>query len=98
MFPGTTRRQFILTGLTTLLTSTLLNPDSYVCSPSPLKTCPRSTRKSRVMIDPGHGGKDPRAIRYGGTEEKHVVPDTAKYLQAMLTMNDADGRYSCSPV
>lgn len=92
MFPGTTRRQLILTGLTTLLTSTLLNPVSYACSPSPLKTRPRSTRKPRVMIDPGHGGKDPGAIGYGGTEEKHVVLDTAKYLQAMLTMNDVDAR------
>lgn len=92
MFPGTTRRQIILTGLTTLLSSTLLNPASYACSPSPLKTRPRSTRKPRVMIDPGHGGKDPGAIGYGGTEEKHVVLDTAKYLQAMLTMNDVDAR------
>ena len=92
MFPGTTRRQIILTGLTTLLSSTLLNPVSYACSPSPLKTRPRSTRKPRVMIDPGHGGKDPGAIGYGGTEEKHVVLDTAKYLQAMLTMNDVDAR------
>ncbi|ENY3730649.1 hypothetical protein A3N51_05735 [Enterobacter kobei] len=92
MFPGTTRRQLILTGLTTLLSSTLLNPVSYACSPSPLKTRPRSTRKPRVMIDPGHGGKDPGAIGYGGTEEKHVVLDTAKYLQAMLTMNDVDAR------
>ncbi|HGU9824305.1 TPA: N-acetylmuramoyl-L-alanine amidase [Enterobacter cancerogenus] len=50
------------------------------------------------MIDPGHGGKDPGTIGYGGTDEKHVVPDTAIYLQAMLTMNDADGRYPCSPV
>lgn len=92
MFPGTTRRQLILTGLTTLLSSTLLNPVSYACSPSPLKTRPRSTRKPRVMIDPGHGGKDPGAIGYGGTEEKHVVLDTAKYLQAMLTMYDVDAR------
>jgi len=37
-----------------------------------------------MMIDPGQGGKDPGAIGYGGTEEKHIVLDTAKYLQAML--------------
>ncbi|HFQ9141179.1 TPA: N-acetylmuramoyl-L-alanine amidase [Enterobacter cancerogenus] len=98
MFPGSTRRQRILTGLTTLLTSTWLTPVSYTCSPSPLKIKLRSMRKPRVMIDPGHGGKDPGTIGYGGTDEKHVVPDTAIYLQAMLTMNDADGRYPCSPV
>ncbi|HAV1788650.1 TPA: N-acetylmuramoyl-L-alanine amidase AmiA [Enterobacter hormaechei subsp. xiangfangensis] len=92
MFPGTTRRQLILTGLTTLLSSTLLNPVSYACSPSSQKTKPRNMRKPRVMLDPGHGGKDPGAIGYAGTEEKHVVLDTAKYLQAMLTMNDVDAR------
>ncbi|HHP1360768.1 N-acetylmuramoyl-L-alanine amidase [Klebsiella variicola] len=44
------------------------------------------------MIDPGHGGKDPGAIGFAGTEEKHVVLDTAKYLQARLTMNGVDAR------
>ncbi|WP_433654952.1 N-acetylmuramoyl-L-alanine amidase [Klebsiella variicola] len=90
MFPGTTRRQLILTGMTTRLTSTLLTPVSYACSPSSQKTKPGSTRKARVMIDPGHGGKDPGAIGFAGTEEKHVVLDTAKYLQARLTMNGVD--------
>ena len=74
MFPGTTRRQFILTGLTTLLTSTLLNPVSYACSPSPMKTHPRSTRKPRVMIDPGHGGKDPGAIGYIRNDRPERLP------------------------
>ncbi len=92
MFPGTTRRQLILTGMTTRLTSTLLTPVSYACSPSSQKTKPGSTRKPRVMIDPGHGGKDPGAIGFAGTEEKHVVLDTAKYLQARLTMNGVDAR------
>ncbi|HIE8828071.1 hypothetical protein [Klebsiella variicola] len=44
MFPGTTRRQLILTGMTMRLTSTLLNPVSYACSPSSQKTKPDSTR------------------------------------------------------
>ncbi|MBX4609828.1 N-acetylmuramoyl-L-alanine amidase [Klebsiella variicola] len=92
MFPGTTRRQLILTGMTTRLTSTLLNPVSYACSPSSQKNKPGSTHKPRVMIDPGHGGKDPGAIGFAGTEEKHVVLDTAKYLQARLTMNGVDAR------
>ncbi|HCR0932731.1 N-acetylmuramoyl-L-alanine amidase [Enterobacter hormaechei] len=92
MLPDTTRRQLILTGLTTLLTSSLLSPVTYAYSPSAQKTQSRSMRKPRVMIDPGHGGKDPGAIGFAGTEEKHVVLETAKYLQAMLTMNGVDAR------
>lgn len=37
-----------------------------------------------VMIDPGHGGKDPGAIGNGGTYEKHVVLHIAKRLQTLL--------------
>ncbi len=37
-----------------------------------------------VMIDPGHGGKDPGAIGGKGTYEKHVVLDIAKHLQQQL--------------
>ncbi|WP_237713011.1 N-acetylmuramoyl-L-alanine amidase [Serratia sp. M24T3] len=37
-----------------------------------------------VMIDPGHGGKDPGAIGGKGTYEKHVVLDIAKNLQRQL--------------
>lgn len=37
-----------------------------------------------VMIDPGHGGKDPGAIGGEGTYEKHVVLDIAKRLQQQL--------------
>lgn len=96
MFRDTTRRQFILTAMTALLTSTLLNPVSYAYSPSSQKTKPRSTRKPRVMIDPGHGGKDPGATGYDGTEEKHVVLEIANYLQAMLIENGVDTRLTRS--
>jgi len=37
-----------------------------------------------VMIDPGHGGKDPGAIGNEGTYEKHVVLHIAKRLQTLL--------------
>lgn len=37
-----------------------------------------------VMIDPGHGGKDPGAIGGKGTYEKHVVLHIAKHLQQQL--------------
>ncbi len=43
-----------------------------------------------VMIDPGHGGKDPGAIGVSGTYEKHVALAVAQDLQHKLL---AGGRY-----
>ncbi len=37
-----------------------------------------------VIIDPGHGGKDPGAIGRGGLKEKDVVLDIARKLKAKL--------------
>ena len=55
-------------------------------------------REALVMIDPGHGGKDPGAIGASGTHEKNIVLSTAIILQrilnqeygikALLTRND----------
>ncbi len=43
-----------------------------------------------VMLDPGHGGKDPGAIGYSGTYEKHIAFATALALKRQL---EADGAY-----
>ena len=47
-------------------------------------------RPPLVMLDPGHGGKDPGAIGIGGTFEKHVSLATAMELKHQL---EAGGRY-----
>ena len=43
-----------------------------------------------VMLDPGHGGKDPGAIGVSGTYEKHVSLAAAMELKRLL---EAGGRY-----
>ena len=43
-----------------------------------------------VMLDPGHGGKDPGAIGYSGTYEKHVSLAAAQELKRQL---EAGGSY-----
>lgn len=44
-----------------------------------------------IVIDPGHGGKDPGAIGVLGTQEKNIVLDIAKRLQESLQKS---GRYN----
>ncbi|HEY0183572.1 MAG TPA: N-acetylmuramoyl-L-alanine amidase [Rhodopila sp.] len=56
---------------------------------------PKSTTDARpppplVMLDPGHGGKDPGAVGFSGTYEKHVSLATALELKHQL---EAAGRY-----
>lgn len=43
-----------------------------------------------VMLDPGHGGKDPGAIGVSGTYEKHIAIAAAAELRSQLL---ASGRY-----
>lgn len=43
-----------------------------------------SNNKHIIVIDPGHGGKDPGCIGRGGTKEKNVVLSVAKKLKKSL--------------
>lgn len=43
-----------------------------------------------IMLDPGHGGKDPGATSYSGRFEKDIVLDYARAIRARL---EATGRY-----
>lgn len=54
--------------------------------PSRHKSSRNGSRGSvkRVVIDPGHGGKDPGAIGHRGSEEKHVVLEIAKNIRTLL--------------
>ena len=51
---------------------------------------PRRPASPLVMLDPGHGGKDPGAIGVSGTYEKHIALATALELKRQL---EASGRY-----
>jgi N-acetylmuramoyl-L-alanine amidase len=42
----------------------------------------------RIVIDPGHGGKDPGAIGRSGTMEKNIVLDICQRLKKLLGAND----------
>jgi len=63
-------------------------------APGPDKMVIQRLRKERddweldvVVIDPGHGGKDPGAIGYTKTREKDVVLDVGKRLRKELEKN-----------
>ncbi len=45
-------------------------------------------RKPMVMLDPGHGGRDPGAIGPGRTQEKHITLSAAAELRRALERGD----------
>jgi N-acetylmuramoyl-L-alanine amidase len=54
------------------------------------KSPPAKFRIKKVIIDPGHGGKDPGAISRTGLKEKHIVLDVSKRIKAELEKKDID--------
>lgn len=92
---GPTRRQTVLlTGAATLLPSAALARKTQTKATHTL-AAPAVLRHAApplplVMLDPGHGGKDPGAIGYSGTYEKHVAEAAATELRRQLL---SSGRY-----
>jgi N-acetylmuramoyl-L-alanine amidase len=66
--------------LAQLTASARSNPPSVPPSPSPARV--------RVVIDPGHGGKDPGTVGANGLQEKEVVLDIAKRVQKLLAQRE----------
>lgn len=67
------------------------NPNTSTSVPSPAPEIKRPparslARKGRpvVIVDPGHGGKDPGAIGIGGLQEKNVILPISKRVAQLL--------------
>jgi N-acetylmuramoyl-L-alanine amidase len=62
-------------------------PDGAATSASGTRSSPAPLTRPgiRVIIDPGHGGKDPGAVGDAGVQEKDVVLDVAKRVRTVLS-------------
>ena len=61
--------------------------DTYTTSSATATTAITAARKYVIVVDAGHGGKDPGCIGKGGTREKDVVLSVAKKLKNKLDAN-----------
>lgn len=64
---------------------------AQVASPDPSLIEQLGLKVKTIVIDPGHGGKDPGAIGRGGLKEKDVTLKLAKMLKEKLT-NEAGAK------
>ena len=62
----------------------------FVAAPTPRETPGRGQRPRTIVVDAGHGGRDPGAIGATGVREKDVVLDAALQLRTAL---ESRGRY-----
>ncbi len=61
--------------------------ESYTTSTAATTTAITAARKYVIVVDAGHGGKDPGCIGKGGTREKDIVLSVAKKLKSKLDAN-----------
>lgn len=74
-------RRFLIAGLS----FGFLLPRQPALAVPQRRPAPRPAALPLVMLDPGHGGKDPGAIGISGTYEKHVALAAAQELRRQLT-------------
>lgn len=83
------------------LRSRSISPPEISKSPPPTKKSPDLQEDTHlvkqlglkvrtIVIDPGHGGKDPGAVSKSGTQEKHLVLDVGLQLKKIL---ESSGQY-----
>lgn len=56
----------------------------FVAAPQPLERNGRDSRRRTIVVDAGHGGRDPGAVGVTGVREKDVVLDAALKLRQAL--------------
>ena len=68
------------------------NPKAYAkkSSSSSDKAKPKKSAQKVIVLDPGHGGKDPGAIGYSGVYEKNITLAMGKELKKIL---ERSGKY-----
>ena len=58
---------------------------AYISEPEPVPVSTKVRRKRIIVLDPGHGGKDPGAIgSYSRTYEKNITLEVGKELKKIL--------------
>ncbi|MBE6457440.1 MAG: hypothetical protein E7011_01355 [Alphaproteobacteria bacterium] len=75
------------TAPTKTATTTNSTGNTYTTSSATTTTAVTAARKYVIVIDAGHGGKDPGCIGKGGTREKDIVLSVAKKLKTKLDTN-----------